>query len=42
MGGYLSLPPSWRDDGDRAALWVEKARAHVSSLPPKQLRTRPR
>ena len=35
MGGYLSLPPGWRDDEDRAALWVEKARAHVGSLPPK-------
>ena len=35
MGGYLSLPPGWRDDADRAALWVEKALAHVSSLPPK-------
>ncbi len=35
MGGYLSLPPAWRDDADLAAQWVEKAYAHVSSLPPK-------
>jgi TfoX/Sxy family transcriptional regulator of competence genes len=35
MGGYLSLPGTWRDDADRAADWVEKARAHVGSLPPK-------
>ena len=36
MGGYLALPAAWRDDADLAALWVEKARAHVSSLPPKK------
>ena len=35
MGGYLSLPGAWRDDTDLAAQWVEKARAHVASLPPK-------
>ena len=35
MGGYLSLPGTWRDDADLAARWVEKARAHVGSLPPK-------
>ena len=35
MGGYLSLPRTWRDDADLAARWVEKARAHVGSLPPK-------
>ena len=33
MGGYLSLPPGL--DRDLAAQWVEKARVHVSSLPPK-------
>ena len=33
MGGYVSLPPSL--DRDQAAQWVEKARAHVGSLPPK-------
>jgi TfoX/Sxy family transcriptional regulator of competence genes len=35
MAGYVSLPGAWRDDAGLAALWVEKARAHVSSLPPK-------
>jgi len=35
MGGYLSLPAAWREDEDRAAQWVEKARVHVGSLPPK-------
>ncbi len=35
MGGYLSLPAAWRDDADLAARWVEKAQAHVGSLPPK-------
>ena len=35
MGGYLSLPPGWRDDPGRAADWVEKARTHVGALPPK-------
>jgi hypothetical protein len=33
MGGYLSLPAGL--DRDQAAQWVEKARAYVSSLPPK-------
>jgi TfoX/Sxy family transcriptional regulator of competence genes len=35
MGGYLSLPPNWRADPDLAAAWVERALAHVSTLPPK-------
>jgi len=35
MGGYLSLPGAWRDDPGRAADWVEKARIHVGSFPPK-------
>ena len=33
MGGYLSLPPGM--DPDLAAGWVEKARVHVGSMPPK-------
>jgi TfoX/Sxy family transcriptional regulator of competence genes len=40
MGGYLSLPGTWRDDADLAARWVEKARAHVGSLPPKAAKPR--
>lgn len=35
MGGYLSLPPSWRATPEVARDWVDKARAHVSTLPPK-------
>lgn len=35
MGGYISLPGSWRGDSALAASWVEKARTHVGSLPPK-------
>jgi hypothetical protein len=35
MGGYLSLPGTWRDDADQAAHRVEKARTHVGALPPK-------
>jgi TfoX/Sxy family transcriptional regulator of competence genes len=35
MGGYLGLPGAWRDDAERSAQWVEKARAYVGSLPPK-------
>ena len=42
MGGYLSLPPGWRDDADRAAQWVAKARDHVGSLPPKAAKPRKR
>jgi len=33
MGGYLSLPAGL--DRDLAAQWVDKARAYVSTLPPK-------
>jgi TfoX/Sxy family transcriptional regulator of competence genes len=35
MGGYVSLPGAWRDAPDLAASWVERAFAHVGSLPPK-------
>ena len=40
MGGYVSLPAAWREDADMAARWVDKARAHVSSLPPKAKKAR--
>jgi TfoX/Sxy family transcriptional regulator of competence genes len=33
MGGYLSLPASYTSE--QAALWVEKARDFVATLPPK-------
>ena len=41
MGGYVSLPAAWRDDPAAAASWVEKARAHVGSLPPKIKKPKP-
>jgi TfoX/Sxy family transcriptional regulator of competence genes len=33
MGGYLSLPSSFT--AEQATLWVNKAQAYVSTLPPK-------
>ncbi len=33
MGGYLALPPSCTTE--QAAVWVDKARTYVASLPPK-------
>lgn len=36
MGGYLSLPPAWRDSPDVAAGWVSRAFAFVSSMPAKK------
>jgi TfoX/Sxy family transcriptional regulator of competence genes len=35
MAGYISLPAAWRGDADLASSWVDKAREHVGSLPPK-------
>jgi TfoX/Sxy family transcriptional regulator of competence genes len=35
MGGYVSLPASWRDDPVKGGSWAERALAHVASLPPK-------
>jgi hypothetical protein len=35
MGGYTSLPGAWRTTPEVAAQWVERALAHVSTLPPK-------
>ncbi len=35
MGGYVALPPLWRDDPHRAADWVARALEHVEALPPK-------
>jgi TfoX/Sxy family transcriptional regulator of competence genes len=36
MGGYLSLPASWREDPHRSADWVSRALSHVAAMPPKQ------
>ena len=33
MGGYLTLPSTL--DDQQAAVWVERARAYVATLPPK-------
>ena len=33
MGGYLSLPSSFT--AEQASRWVDKAQAHVATLPPK-------
>ena len=35
MAGYISLPAAWRDDPVLASSWVDKAREHVGSLPPR-------
>jgi hypothetical protein len=35
MAGYVSLPADWREDASLAASWVDKARDHVGTLPPK-------
>ena len=34
MGGYLSLPQDLSDD-EQASAWVDRARDHVATLPPK-------
>lgn len=36
MGGYLSLPASWREDQGRSADWVGRALTHVAAMPPKK------
>ncbi|HSR84928.1 MAG TPA: TfoX/Sxy family protein [Streptosporangiaceae bacterium] len=40
MGGYLSLPASWRDDPGRSADWVDRALAHVAAMPPKKAKAK--
>jgi TfoX/Sxy family transcriptional regulator of competence genes len=35
MGGYVTLPARWVSSPAEAAAWVDKALAHVASLPPK-------
>jgi hypothetical protein len=34
MGGYVTIPASWRGGGETAR-WVAKALEHVAGLPPK-------
>ena len=38
MGGYLSLPASLTDE--QATAWVERAREHIATLPPKAKKPR--
>jgi len=40
MAGYISLPATWREDAGLALSWVERARDHVGSLPPKVAKPR--
>jgi TfoX/Sxy family transcriptional regulator of competence genes len=35
MSGYLSVPRGWRATPEIASDWVERALAHVKSMPPK-------
>ena len=42
MGGYLSLPASWRDEPETAADWVGKALAHVQTFPAKEKKAKKR
>jgi TfoX/Sxy family transcriptional regulator of competence genes len=35
MAGYISLPAAWREDASLASSWVDRARDHVGSMPPK-------
>lgn len=39
MGGYLSLPASFTDE--QATAWVERARAHIATLPAKVKKPKP-
>ena len=35
MGGYVSLPATWRKPTKTTASWIDRSLAYVSSLPPK-------
>ena len=41
MGGYLSMPRAWRATPEVASDWVERALAHVRSMPPKVKKPKP-
>ena len=41
MAGYLTLPAAWRASPELAAGWVDRAHAHVRSLPPKVKKPKP-
>lgn len=38
MGGWLSLPDSFTDEEDMS--WIERAREHIATLPPKVKRAK--
>lgn len=40
MGGYTSLPRTWREEPERAAEWIAIALEQVSHLPAKQPKPR--
>ncbi len=40
MGGYISLPPAFRQQPELAADWVGRALSHVAELPPKKAKPR--
>jgi TfoX/Sxy family transcriptional regulator of competence genes len=40
MGGYTSVPAVWREEPELLQGWVEKARAHVATFPPKAAKAR--
>jgi TfoX/Sxy family transcriptional regulator of competence genes len=42
MGGYVSLPASWRDDSAKASRLAERALAHVATFPPKAAKSKKR
>ena len=42
MRGYVTMPPDVRDDPDAARGWVERAAAHVRTMPPKVPKPRKR
>lgn len=42
MGGYLSLPESWREKPETAAEWVGKALSYGLTFPPKKKQAKKR
>ncbi|MEA2704479.1 MAG: hypothetical protein QOD63_2424 [Actinomycetota bacterium] len=35
MAGWVTMPARWRSSPDDARPWIERAQAHVASMPPK-------
>ncbi len=40
MGGYVTMPARWRSSPEEATPWIDRALAHVGSLPPKMPRAK--